>query len=125
MGAPRSLVLDAGALIAFERGDPRMRALLAEAKRVVVPAGALGQAWRDGRRQVPLRALCNSARTHVVPLDRPRAEAAGTLCARARTSDVIDASVVLAARQEQSSVVITSDPDDMRRLDPALRIEVV
>jgi hypothetical protein len=96
-----------------------------EAKRVVVPAGALGQVWRDGARQVPLRALCNSTKTEVVPLDRPRAEAAGILCARARTSDVIDASVVLAARQEHGAVVVTGDPSDLRRLDPAIRLETV
>lgn len=125
MGAPRPLVLDAGALIAFERGDRRVRALLAEARRIVIPAGALGQAWRDGRRQVPLRALCDSSKAEVVPLDRLRAEAAGVLCARAGTSDVIDASVVLTARQQKDAVVVTSDPDDLRRLDPSLRLESV
>ena len=119
MGAQRPLILDAGALIAFERGDPRMRALLLEAKRVVVPAGALAQVWRDGKRQVPLRALCNSAKTEVVSFDRVCAEAAGVLCGRARTKDVVDASVVLAGRQERG-VVVTSDPVDLRRLDPSL-----
>lgn len=125
MGTPRPLVLDSGAPIALERGDLCVRALLAEAKRIVVPAGALGQAWRDGRRQVTLRALCNSPRTEVVPLNRPRAEAAGILCARSRTSDVIDASVALAARQESGAVVVTSDPDALHRLDPAMRIESI
>jgi hypothetical protein len=117
-------VLDAGALIAFERGDPRLRALLAEAKRLVVPAGAFAKAWRDGARQVPLRALCNSAKTQIVPLDRACAEAAGVLCGRARTSDVVDASVVLAGRRERG-VVVTSDPDDLRRLDPTIPIVAV
>lgn len=121
MGTQRPLVLDAGALIAFERGDPRIRALLLEARRVIVPAGALGQVWRDGARQVPLRALCNSGRVEVPALDRVTAEAAGVLCARARTRDVIDASVVLAGRREHG-LVVTSDPDDLRRIDPALPI---
>ncbi len=54
MGATRPLavVLDAGALIAFERGDARMRALVREAlrtkARMVVPAGVMGQVWRGG-----------------------------------------------------------------------------
>ncbi len=124
MGASRPLVLDAGALIAFERGDRRVRALLVEAKRLIVPAGALGQVWRDDARQVPLRALCNSRKTEIVPLDRARAEAAGVLCGRARTSDVVDASVVLAAREE-GALVVTSDPDDLHRIDPSLPIEAV
>jgi len=53
----KTLVLDAGALIAFERGDARMRALVRETLiqgvRLVIPAGALGQVCagvRDKRR---------------------------------------------------------------------------
>lgn len=61
--------------------------------------------------------------TTVVPaLDQVLAEAAGVLCARTGTSDVIDASVVLVARRERA-VVVTSDLDDIERLDPALPVE--
>lgn len=122
----RSVVLDAGALIAFERGDARMRALVREALkqrvRLVIPAGALGQAWRRAPRQVPLRGLVKGPTTVVPALDQVLAEAAGVLCGRAGTSDLIDASVVLVARREDG-VVITSDPDDLRRLDPGLPLE--
>jgi len=42
-------------LIAFERADPRMPALLREVlrqgTRLIVPATVLGQVWRDGARQ--------------------------------------------------------------------------
>lgn len=130
MGAtrPRAIVLDAGALIAFERADPRMRALLREALRtgirVVVPAGVVGQVFRDRERQVPLRALLDGPTTEAPPLDRPLAEAAGTLCARAGTADVVDASVVLVARRERA-VVITSDAGDLKRLDAKLAIEKI
>jgi len=41
----------------------------------------------------------------------------GILCGRAGTSDVIDASVILIARRARASIV-TSDTDDLRRLDP-------
>ena len=123
-----TIVLDSGALIAWERADARMRALVRESlrtgARLVVPAGVLGQVWRDGARQVVLRALVNDAMTVVAPLDRVLAEAAGILCGRTRTSDVIDASVAITARRTQA-VVITSDPDDFRRLDSALRIEPI
>jgi len=61
--------------------------------------------------------------TTVVPsLDQVLAEAAGVLCGRTGTSDIIDASVVLVTRREDG-VVITSDPDDLRRLDPGLPLE--
>jgi hypothetical protein len=125
---PRSLVLDAGALIAFERGDGRMRALLRGALkagvRLVVPAGVLGQVWRGAARQAPLRALMKGPTTVVPPLDEVLAEAAGVLCGRAGASDVIDASVVLIARRERA-LLLTSDVDDMRRLDPGVDIERV
>lgn len=124
--SPGAVVLDTGALIAFERGDARMRALCREAlrtrTRLVVPAGVLAQVWRDGARQVPLRALLAGSTTEVPALDRVFAEATGVLCGRARSSDVVDASVVLTARRERA-VVVTSDPDDLRRLDPTLVVQ--
>lgn len=124
----RTVVLDAGALIAFERGDARMRALLREGLktgvRFVIPAGALGQAWRGTARQAPLRALVGGRTTVVVPLDQLLAEAAGVLCGRTRTSDVVDASVVLVARQ-QRAVVVTSDVGDLRHLDATVPLERV
>jgi predicted nucleic acid-binding protein len=125
---PQAIVLDAGALVAFERGDPRMRALVREALRagvrLVVPAGVLGQAWRGSAREMPLRALVKGPTTTVPALDRVLAEAAGVLCGRAGTSDVVDASLVLVARRERA-LVVTSDVDDLRRLDPRLELERV
>jgi rRNA-processing protein FCF1 len=123
---PRSVVLDAGALIAFERGDARMRALVRQAvdagARLVIPSGVLGQVWRGSARQASLHALVKGPTTVVPVLDQVLAEAAGVLCGRSGTSDVIDASVVLVARRERA-VVVTSDFDDLRRLDPALPLE--
>lgn len=123
---PQAIVLDAGALIAFERGDGRMRALVREALkagiRLIVPAGVVGQVWRGSARRVPLRALLKGPTTFVSPLDQVLAEAAGVLCARTGTSDVIDASVVLVARRARA-VVVTSDVEDLRTLDPALPLE--
>jgi hypothetical protein len=123
-----SIVLDAGALIAFERADPRMRALAALALRgevkLVVPAGVVAQVSRNGARQVPLRALVRGAQTRVLPLDLLTAEAVGALCGRAKTRDVVDASVVLAARQHRAPVV-TSDPRDLLHIDPTLEVEPI
>jgi rRNA-processing protein FCF1 len=124
--SPQTVVLDTGALIAFLRGDAKMRALVREAlktrARLVIPAGVLGQAWRGAARQVPLRALVKMPTTIVPSLDQVLAEAAGVLCGRVGSSDVIDASVVLVARRERA-VVVTSDVQDLRRLDPSLPVE--
>lgn len=130
MGKARAqaVVLDAGALIAFERGDARMRALVREAlmtgARLVIPAAVLGQVWRGTARQAPVRALVKGPTTAVTVLDQVLAEAAGVLCGRAGTSDVIDASVVLVARRERA-VVVTCDVGDLRRLDPGICLEQI
>lgn len=122
---PRSVVLDSGPLIAFERGDARMRALVratvAAGSQLIIPAGVLAQVWRDPAKQVALGALSRAATTSVVPLDQVLAEAVGVLCGKRKTSDVVDASVVLTARRERVPIV-TSDIDDLRHLDQAVEL---
>ena len=118
-------MLDTGALIAFERGDRVVATMVARALeldlRFQVPAGVVGQAWRNGRKQARLAQLLNSALVQVVPLGDAGARAAGQLCGATRTRDVIDASVVLLA-QERGVCAVTSDVDDLRRLAPDLEL---
>lgn len=117
------LTLDAGALIAFERNDRSVVAIVARAAqlklRLAVPAGVIGQVWRDGRRQARLARLLGSDVTEIEPLDDRRAREAGQLCGVAGTTDVIDATVALCARARGHGV-LTTDPDDLQRLDPTL-----
>jgi PIN domain len=125
----RGLTLDAGALIAVERRDERVLALLDRVLAMPdailhIPTGVLAQAFRDGPRQARLTRLLKKTQTHVVPLDIRTALAAGMLLGRRGCSDVVDASVVVCARIHRQGVV-TSDPDDLRRLDPELPLEVV
>jgi hypothetical protein len=91
---------------------------------MVIPAGVLAQVWRDGSRQVPLAALVSARGIRVAALTEGVAKAAGQLCGLRGTSDVIDASVALAAR-EAAAIVVTSDAEDLRRLDPTLTIVAV
>ncbi len=119
------IVLDAGALIALDRGNKRMIALLdralAQGRAFRVPAGVVGQAWRDGRIQVALARFLRSEEVYIVPLDEQLARSCGELCAATNSSDVIDASVVILARERRDPIV-TSDPNDLRRLDPGAQI---
>ncbi len=119
------IVLDAGALIALDRGDKRMIALLqralAQGRAFRVPAGVVGQAWRNGRVQVTLARFLRSDEVEIVPLDGQFARACGELCAATNSADVIDASVVILAR-EQRDPIVTSDPNDLRRLYPTAQI---
>jgi hypothetical protein len=78
------LTLDTGALIAFERNDRRLVALivrtLERAHTLAVPAGVVGQVWRDGRRQARLARFLASIEVEIEPLDDQRARQAGQLC---------------------------------------------
>lgn len=119
------LTLDAGALIAFDRNDRAVVALIARAREreepLSVPVGVIGQVWRDGRRQARLARLLGADDVELVGLDDLGARAAGQLCGAAGTADVIDATVVLCARARGKRVV-SSDPDDLRVLDPSLTL---
>jgi hypothetical protein len=124
----KTLTLEAGALIAFERNDRRtcllLKEALAEGCELVLPAGVIAQVWRDGSRQVLLARLLRTSTLTVAPLDDELARAAGQRCGVSGTADVVDASAALVARRH-GGVVMTSDPDDLRRLDPTLTRLVV
>ena len=94
--------MDTGALIAIERGDRRLQALIDEAAgggaEIAVPAGVIAQAWRGSKRQAHLARFLALSAVTTVALEEPEARAAGALCGRAGTSDVVDASVVICAR---------------------------
>ena len=81
-----SLVLDAGALIAIERADRATAAVIEvarqEHRRVVVPAGVVGQVWRGGGRQARLARLLNARDVLVEPLNDAGARAAGIFSMR-------------------------------------------
>jgi predicted nucleic acid-binding protein len=119
------VTLDAGGLIALDRDDRRIVVLLARARetaaRVTVPTTALAQAIRRPERQVRLARLVRQPTTDVVSLDRVDATNVGRLLAASGTADIVDAHVVVCARRSRQHVV-SSDPDDLRRLDPDLPI---
>ena len=119
------LVLDAGALIALERGDRLTWRLLREAhargELPITHGGVVAQAWRKGGpRQASLaRAL---AGVDVRPLDDALGRATGRLLADTRTSDIVDAALVVLTRDDD--LVLTSDPDDLDPLARALGREL-
>ena len=122
------LTMDAGGLIAYERDDRRVVALLARSREigaeVAVPATALAQVLRRPARQARLMKLLRNPRTRTVPLGRVDASVVGQLLAASGTSDIADAHVVLCARRAGHHVV-TSEPGDLRRLDPDVDVIAV
>lgn len=117
------ITLDAGGLIAVDRNDRRVLALVARATerglRITIPASALAQAIRNPARQVRLGRLIRQAGTDLMALDGMDATAVGLLLARTGTADVVDAHVVVCA-QRAGQAVVTSDANDLRRLAPQL-----
>ena len=118
---------DTGALVAADRGERRQwarhRALLARREVPCVPAPVLAQAWRGGNRQALLSRLLTGC--HIEALDETRARAAGTLAARAATTDIIDACVVEGALRRHD-LIISSDPGDLAAIAAAAssRLEI-
>ena len=119
------VTLDTGGLIGVDRNDRRVLVVLARARetrsRVTVPATALAQAIRRPERQARLSRLIRQPTTDVKDLDRVDATSVGRLLAASSTSDVVDAHVVICARRAGQAIV-SSDPGDLRRLDPGLEI---
>ena len=124
----RGFCLDAGALIALDRGQPRVVHLLdrviAAGGAVDIPAPVIAQVWRDGSRQARLARLLGASDVVLVDLDAEMARAVGVLCGAVGVADVVDGHVALHARRRDLAV-LTSDPDDIARLDPTLAIVTV
>jgi hypothetical protein len=119
------IVFDAGGLIALERNDRRvlliLDAALQEGDRIIVPATALAQVIRNPARQVRLWRMIQLDKAEVIPLDGSHAQAVGALLASTGTSDIADAHIVMCENAAEYAV-ITSDPVDLKRLDPKLQV---
>jgi hypothetical protein len=116
-------VLDAGALVAVERGDRRAFAILKAAHERTMPlatsAGVLAQVWYNGSRQARLATVLR--RCEVVDLTGSAAKLIGPLLRATDTTDVVDAHVALLTRT--GDAVVTSDPGDLSRLIDHLGIK--
>ncbi len=116
-------VLDSGALIAIDKRDRKVGAMLRVLQRQAEPvrtsAGAVAQVWRAGRQQANLaRALPG---LDVAVLDEVAAKKVGELLGSSGTSDLVDAHVALLA--QPGGHVLTSDEPDIRALLRTRRVK--
>jgi predicted nucleic acid-binding protein len=115
---------DAGALIAAERDSESLwmlhRELLARDERPTLTTAVLGQVWRGGP-QARLSRLLLGCR--IEPLTESQARSAGAALAASDSSDLVDAAVVVTALA-RGDLVVTSDPDDLRRIAVAIGRDV-
>ncbi len=111
------LTLDAGALIAYERGQEHVRQILAVAyaRGVVptVPAVALAEVWRGDAKDARVARLLKAC--SIETLDERSARAAGRLRRATHGADTIDACIAIGVSQRMDAIA-TSDPEDLRRL---------
>ena len=120
-----TVILDAGAFVAIERGDRDLVALIKRERLAgrapLTHGGAVGQVWRggQGRQATVARAL---AGIDVVPLDDALGRRAGVLLCATRMNDVVDAALVLLA--SDGDELYTSDPHDLAALASAAQLHV-
>ncbi len=111
---------DSGALIAAERGSESIwalhRRLLERGVCPTISTPVLGQVWRGGP-QAQLSRLLRGCR--VEPLSEPQARAAGAALAASDHKDIVNA-VVMVTALARGDLVLTSDPDDLRRIASAI-----
>jgi hypothetical protein len=111
-----SLILDAGALIAYERLHRGVRAFLERAERtetaVLTTTAVVAQVWRDPAKQVRLSRLLQGV--DEAELTRKRSRSIGLLLRESGKAGVVDGSIVDLA--EDGDEVLTSDPDDIAPL---------
>ncbi len=122
--ARRSLILDAGALIALARNDYRVRSYLIVARErgvdVLVPPVVVTQTLRGSAQDAIINRLLKSKGVSVPPVGEELARAAGHLLAKSGLRDAADAQVVAEAVRAAPTTILTSDPDDIGRLAEGL-----
>lgn len=120
-----SAVLDTGALIAIDKHNRAVGAMLRVLQRdgvpVVTSGAVVAQAWRDPRRQVNLARLLTGV--DIAALDDVAAKKVGELLRANGTSDLADAHLALLVHSQDP--VLTSDEDDLKALLRTRRVKAV
>lgn len=112
------LILDAGAVIGWSRGDPKVRTHVREAlarrAMVLVPVVVLAETLRGGPRDAAVNRVLKT--TGTVATEPSTGRLAGRLLGGTGGRNTVDALVAAEAAVAPGSVVLTSDPDDLTAL---------
>ena len=120
-----TLLLDAGAFLAVERGDRDVVALVKRERLAqrspLSHGGVVAQIWRGGRdRQAEVARLLRGV--DVRALDEELGKKAGMLLARSIVTDAVDAALISLAVDGDD--ILTSDAGDLRALAEAAGVHV-
>jgi len=117
-----ALVLDAGGLIAVDRLDRAVGAMLRVAQQDKIPvrtsAAVIAQVWRNGALQVNLARVL--AGVDAATLDGVRGRSVGEILALSKTADVVDGHLGLIV--QSGDTVLTSDAEDIKKILAARKV---
>ena len=126
MSSGEPIVLDSGSLISAEARSRVLWTLYDETletgQDLVVTTPVLTQVWRGGSRQAILSRFLR--RCVIDTPSEATAKRAGELLGRTRTSDAVDALVVATAIERKATLILTSDPDDLKTLLQAADVKL-
>jgi predicted nucleic acid-binding protein len=125
------LILDAGAVIALSRNDPRARAFVRRAveldAQVRVPVVVLAETLRGTQRDAAVHRVLNAV-SDTLPIDEMVGRRAGARLGRAGRSDTVDAIVVAEAIEAGGAEILTGDATDLTALangEPSVTIHAL
>jgi hypothetical protein len=119
------IILDSGAIIASERNDPTVAAILKAARKnrtpILVPATVVAETWRGPSTHARTAHLFGSI-DGFPALNEQSARQVGALLALSKTGAIVDGNVVAVAIALRPATIVTSDVNDVTHLLKTARI---
>lgn len=119
------IILDSGAIIASERNDPTLAAILKAARKnrtpILVPATVVAETWRGPSTHARTAHLFGSV-DGFPELNEQTARQVGALLAVSKTAAIVDGNVVAIAIALRPATIVTSDVNDVTHLLKSAKI---
>ena len=119
------IILDSGAIIASERNDPTLAAILKAARKnrtpILVPATVVAETWRGPSTHARTAHLFGSV-DGFPELNEQSARQVGALLAVSKTAAIVDGNVVAIAIALRPATIVTSDVHDVMHLLKSAKI---
>jgi hypothetical protein len=119
------IILDSGAIIASERNDPTLGAILKAARKnrtpILVPATVVAETWRGPSTHARAAHLFGSV-DGFPELNEQSARQVGALLAISKTAAIVDGNVVAIAIALRPATIVTSDVHDVTHLLQSAKI---
>jgi predicted nucleic acid-binding protein len=113
------IILDSGAIIASERNDATLAAILKAARKdrtpILVPATVIAETWRGASTHTRTAHLFGSV-DGFPELNEQTARRVGALLVISRTAEIVDGNVVAMAIALRPATIVTSDVNNITDL---------